>query len=315
MRRNFISSILIVAFLCLVISCSDSDTAKNGDGMEGLIPVSTKVDVVIDDTKSSMPGTTEDPPQTDLAQEIDMVPIGRCDSLGYGDIGFRNQTNNRPYAVYKFGETEQGLPLLIEKWGLPDGPRVLVIGQVHGNECSPGLLVDELRRRPPENYELWLIPTLNPEGLISGARANSSGIDLNRDGLTRRAPETRALMAITKLIKPDVTVHIHSPLNWIGYFNGSLAFDVGKQLVDKLSMNILYTAGKRSSPSEAFLWQGQGEAVLGSQSILIELPAFSDKEAPGAKQQRFYSVQDIEEVRQMVAIIRDSLDASFAGSK
>ena len=86
MRRNSFLSILIVACLCFVISCSDSDIAKNVGGMEGLIPVSTKVDVDIDDTKSSVPDTTEDPPQTDLAQEIDMVPIGRCDSLGYGDI-------------------------------------------------------------------------------------------------------------------------------------------------------------------------------------------------------------------------------------
>ena len=99
MRRNGFLSILIVACLCFVISCSDSDASKNADGVEGLIPVSTKVDVDIDDTESSVPGTTEDPPQTDLAQEIDMVPTGMCDSLGYGDIGFRNQTANRPHVV------------------------------------------------------------------------------------------------------------------------------------------------------------------------------------------------------------------------
>ena len=203
-------------------------------------------------TLISIPSTSENPtsvpsPMVSSTTQVNddklVVPIGMCDFMTEGSMGFGNRSPNKPESVVVIGKSDGDLPIIAEHWGQTSGPQVLVVGQIHGDECAPAFVVNELRQLPPENYGLWLIPTLNPEGHFLGRRTNGSGVDLNRDGLALSAPETKALMAFTRLVAPDLTVYLHSPLNWIGYFNGSLAKDVGSQLVKALGMDVLYTSG------------------------------------------------------------------------
>ena len=227
-----------------------------------------------------------------------------------GSMGFGNRSPNKPDSVVVVGKSDGNLPIIAEHWGRTSGPQVLVVGQVHGDECAPAFVVNELRERPPENYGLWLIPTLNPDGHFLGTRTNGSAIDLNRDGLTQSAPETKALMAFTRLVAPDLTVYLHSPLNWIGYFNGSLAQRVGSQLVSALGMDVLYTSGT-NPPESAFLWQGQNTVVPGQQSILIEMPSISTKEAPASPNRSSESFSTVEKVSVFASIVRDTLDEAM----
>ena len=239
-----------------------------------------------------------------------VVPAGICDFMTEGSMGFGNRSPNKPDSVVVVGKSDGNLPIIAEHWGRTSGPQVLVVGQVHGDECAPAFVVNELRERPPENYGLWLIPTLNPDGHFLGTRTNGSAVDLNRDGLTQSAPETKALMAFTRLVAPDLTVYLHSPLNWIGYFNGSLAQRVGSQLVSALGMDVLYTSGT-NPPESAFLWQGQNAVVPGQQSILIEMPSISTKEAPRAPNRSSESFSTVEKVSVFASIVRDTLDEAM----
>ena len=43
------------------------------------------------------------------------------------------------------------------------GPRVLVVGCIHGNECEGMVVVNALLRTHPRE-DLWLLPNLNPDG-------------------------------------------------------------------------------------------------------------------------------------------------------
>ena len=244
-----------------------------------------------------------------VAEELE-VPVGVCDFMTEGSMGFGNQSPNKPDSVVLIGKSDRNLPIVAERWGPTSGRQVLVVGQVHGDECAPAFVVNELRQRPPKNFGLWLIPSLNPEGHFLGKRTNGSGVDLNRDGLAQSAPETRALMALTKLVTPDLTLYLHSPLNWIGYFNGALAQSVGSKLVNALGMDVLYSSGV-NPPESAFLWQGQNEVVPGQQSILIEMPSISTKEAPAAPNRSRDSFSTVEKVSVFASIVRDTLDEAM----
>jgi predicted deacylase len=60
------------------------------------------------------------------------------------------------------------------------GPRVLVVGAIHGDEPAGIAVVRALERTHPR-AELWLVPVLNPDGLAAGTRGNAHGVDLNRN--------------------------------------------------------------------------------------------------------------------------------------
>src|SRR4051794_14349418 len=88
------------------------------------------------------------------------------------------------------------------------GPRVLVVGCIHGDECAGMAAVRALRRAHPRE-DLWFVPTLNPDGLAHGTRANADGVDLNRSFPNGREPETRAAVALVRRLHPDVTIWFH----------------------------------------------------------------------------------------------------------
>jgi protein MpaA len=101
---------------------------------------------------------------------------------------------------------------------------------MHGNEPAGLAVVRALRRRARiGDVDLWVIPTINPDGLRAGHRQNARGVDLNRnfpyrwrrDGYRWSSfysgprpfsePETRAIRRLTKRIRPQVAVWYHQP--------------------------------------------------------------------------------------------------------
>jgi succinylglutamate desuccinylase len=131
----------------------------------------------------------------------------------------------------RIGTSVQGRPLVvIHRWAPGASKRVLVIGNMHGDEQAGLKVIERLRTRPvPANVGLWLIPSINPDGTRANTRTNAHHVDLNRNfpnswvysgrGTSKYSgpsaasePETRALMAFVKRYPPRTTIVFHQPL-------------------------------------------------------------------------------------------------------
>ena len=130
-----------------------------------------------------------------------------------------------------FGSSVEGRPLTVTRRGNLDGVRVLVIGCIHGNEADGMAIVEQLTRiDPPEGVDLWLVPTINPDGTAADIRHNASGVDLNRNFPVNWAPlaepgdwqyggpaaasepEAAATVALGELVQPSLVLWYHQDL-------------------------------------------------------------------------------------------------------
>lgn len=137
---------------------------------------------------------------------------------------------NRPITHFEKSAREGGLK-----------KRILVIGQIHGDEPESGRLaqawIERLQNIEPSNA--WrIIPVLNPDGALKSTRFNINGVDLNRNFPTedwnesalkrwqqneksdpRRfpgktpgsEPEVKCAIEHINDFKPDLIVSVHTP--------------------------------------------------------------------------------------------------------
>jgi murein peptide amidase A len=136
------------------------------------------------------------------------------------------------------GTSVEGRPIIAERHGTIGGRRVLVIGVIHGNEDAGVAVIDELRRRSilgtvPDDVELWLVESMNPDGQAAQTRQNANQVDLNRNfphewgpigqpGVSQYAgtgpasePETQAMVAFISQLAPDIAIWYHQDANLI----------------------------------------------------------------------------------------------------
>jgi protein MpaA len=109
----------------------------------------------------------------------------------------------------QLGRSYEGRPIeVVHVQG--DGPRILVVGCIHGNECE-GIEVTRLLARSRPHADLWLVHQLNPDGYARRSRTNAHGVDLNRDFLAAKQRETRIARKLIRRIRPDMTLWFHQP--------------------------------------------------------------------------------------------------------
>ena len=132
------------------------------------------------------------------------------------------------------GQSVDGRALEAIRMGDPKGVTVVVIGVIHGNEDAGLLITDQLvTREIPKGINLWVVPTMNPDGTARDQRGNANRVDLNRNfpynwakmgkpgywqyaGPSRASePETKAMVAFMREIKPALGIWYHQDLNII----------------------------------------------------------------------------------------------------
>lgn len=127
------------------------------------------------------------------------------------------------------GHSSEGREIRATRVGAEDAPvKVLVVGDVHGNEPAGEAIVAALRKERVDGVQFWLIRTANPDGRADNTRQNARGVDLNRNFPYRWAagsrgtyypgpkagsePETKALMRFVRRVRPQLGIYYHQHL-------------------------------------------------------------------------------------------------------
>jgi hypothetical protein len=131
--------------------------------------------------------------------------------------------------VRVIGHSVRGRAIRAWHLGDPASPvKAVFIATMHGNEARPARILESLRDGPPvTGADIWVVPTMNPDGRHRHTRKNARGVDLNRNFPVRwirqhgsynsgrrpaSEPETRAMMRFLRAVRPTYVVSFHQPL-------------------------------------------------------------------------------------------------------
>ena len=165
-----------------------------------------------------------------------------------------------------------------------DGPRVLVIGAIHGNERAGIAIVRRLQHDAgSRRVRLWAIDDLNPDGVRANTRGNAHGVDLNRNfawrwrprtapGTTFYAgtgplsePESRFARRVILRVRPDITIWFHQSESAVDNSSGSKPIEArfARRVALPLRRLIRY-------PGSATTWQAH--RFPKATAFVVELP-------------------------------------------
>lgn len=111
-----------------------------------------------------------------------------------------------------------------------DGPTVVVVGGVHGNEVAGYEAAARLSDAAIERGRLVTVPRANVAAIEDGARTAEDGVDLNRQFPVGEEPTTelaRALWDAVTRYDPDVFVDLHESK---GVYDGDVVTGVGQTI-------------------------------------------------------------------------------------
>jgi protein MpaA len=158
----------------------------------------------------------------------------------------------------------------------------LVIGCVHGNEPAGIRIARRLIAGGPARHAaIWVVPSLNPDGVAAKTRGNAHGVDLNRnfpfdwqplDGLEYSGthplsePESRTARRLILRLRPEITIWFHQPFDLVDRSGGD-------PLVEKRFSQLvgLPLVRLKRYPGSASSWQNH--ALPKSTAFVVELPA------------------------------------------
>ncbi len=185
------------------------------------------------------------------------------------------------------GRSVQGRPIVATRYGDATSDRiVLVVGVIHGDERAGLRIIRALRRRAPsvEGAQLWLIPTVNPDGLRAHTRKNVHGVDLNRNFPYRwrdhvaqssgyypgphpaSEPETQAVMSFAERIHPTLSIWYHQPWGAVLACRGRPAIAAHYAKLVRMATSCMGSADRGT----AIKWENH--TFPGSSAFVVELP-------------------------------------------
>ena len=178
-----------------------------------------------------------------------------------------NDANFEGNGWFKIGESAGGRGIMAKDLKSETSEKkVLLIGGVHGNETEGiRFMVDfcsefaKDEKKSPFEFDLFLIPLLNPDGFLKHERKNDNGVDLNRNMATKdwvsdftedkynpgkhanSEPESRILTDLLEKHKFDYIISFHSWKPMIN-INGP-AEPFGELMKNKLKMSVVKDIG------------------------------------------------------------------------
>ncbi len=187
------------------------------------------------------------------------------DLLEYLGIASNPKPEGRADETRQIGTSANGRPIVAQRYG--DGPKtVLVVGVTHGDEEGGLRILLRVRSLPlPTDLTLWVIPTMNPDGLAADTRFLANGADPNRAAPNQ--PEQQAVYDFALATQPSLTVWYHQNYGWVGASGASIA--PAKKYQELTLLGTLKHSG--DCVVRGFMWCPIDDA-LGSSSILVELP-------------------------------------------
>lgn len=186
--------------------------------------------------------------------------------------------------AWTIGTSVGGRPIVVERYG-DTGPRVLLMAAIHGNE-RPAVVFGERMRSlllsgiaEERGVQVVLLQAANPDGIAASTRANSHGIDLNRNFPSAnfapsadhgqaplQEPESAAVAALVESLDPAVIVTVHNPLDQMDW-NGP-ADDLAQKMAKDSGIPLLPPLG--GLPGSLGSWAGDD---MGIPIITMELPS------------------------------------------
>lgn len=138
----------------------------------------------------------------------------------------------------QIGQSVQGRPIFAFKSGPRFAPlTMVVVGATHGDETAGMRIARRLiKAEPMRRIRLFVVPTINPDGVAAGTRGNAHGVDLNRNFPYRwrrlsggeysgprplSEPEAWGAYGFIYLIRPDVTIWFHQPFGLVDRPDGN----------------------------------------------------------------------------------------------
>ena len=189
---------------------------------------------------------------------------------------------------------------------------VIAIGSIHGDETMGLKVIERLLNvaEIPEDLNLWVISTVNPDGLALGTRGNANGVDLNRNfatddwrfvgqGSEKYSGEAAASEVETKAVQQFVLEQQPLLVVWwhqFGYYvdeQRTVAnFDLIKRFSELTGLPIT-DVGCGSTPCVGNATVFINSNIEGASSFVVELPRDVSSRALDEQAQAFLAVAEM----------------------
>lgn len=189
------------------------------------------------------------------------------------------------------GTSVQGREIVAQRMGTPGGRVVMVVGSIHGDENKGIKITSLLRTLPtPVGIDLWIVDSINPDGVANGTRQNANNVDLNRNfevgwsyipaspshrqysgEAAADQPETQAMQAFVRQIKPAIAIWYHQDANTITVGGARPVIPTSYAQQVGLSTGNVPCTQRCTGTAGKFV----NSSVVGATSFLVELPGSS----------------------------------------
>ena len=197
---------------------------------------------------------------------------------------------------------------------IQDSPHrpVIAIGSIHGDESMGLEVVERLRNSPdiPEGLNLWIIPTVNPDGLAASTRGNARGVDLNRNfatndwrlvgqGSEKYSGETAASEVETQAVQqfvleqqPLLVVWWHQFGNYVDEQRTVANFELIERFSEMTGLPIT-DVGCGSTPCVGNATVFINLNIKGASSFVVELPRVVSSRALDEQAKAFLAIAEM----------------------